>query len=108
MTSVLAVFEPARPLEGPDCLLPQNRGQRRHLNGDLDFADLNGRRHPVSRARRQATSDCFADIVESLGFRPSLGDAAGNRRALGYEHTGFIGFQRHEKLRTWILPGSRR
>ena len=72
-------------MEGRDAISGRN----------LDFADFNGWRHPVSRTCRQASSDCFADIVESLGFRPSLGDAAGNRRALGYEHAGFIGFQRH-------------
>jgi len=105
VTSVLAVFDPARLLESSHGPLPRNGGHRRRSGGDLDFADFNGRRHPVSRSCRQATSDCFADIVESLGFRPSLGDAAWNRRALGYEHAGFIGLQRHEKLHTWILSG---
>ena len=52
----------------------------------------------MSRTCRQATGDGFADIVESLGLRPSLRDTTGNRRAFGYEHAGFVGLQRHEKL----------
>ena len=54
----------------------------------------------MSRTSREATGNCFADIGESFGLGPSLGDAAGNRRALGYEHAGFIGLQGHEQLHT--------
>ena len=91
VTSVLAVFEPTRLLESLHGPIPRNGGQRRHLGRNFDFADFNGWRHPVSRARRQATGDGFADILEGLGIRPSLGDAVGNRRALGYQHAGFAG-----------------
>lgn len=105
VTSVLAVLNPTRLLESLYGPLPRDGGQGRHSGGNLDFADLNGRRHSVGRASRQATSDCFADIVESFGLGPSLGDAAGNRRALGDEHAGFIGLQGHEQLHTWILSG---
>jgi hypothetical protein len=59
----------------------------------------------MGRTRRQATSDAFADVVEYLGFYSPLRDAAGNGGALGYEHAGFIGLQRHEKLHTLILSG---
>ena len=57
----------------------------------------------VWRLNSQASSDRFADIVQGLGFRRALGDAAVNRRALGYEHAGFVGLKRHEKLYTSIL-----
>ncbi len=102
---VLAVFDPVRFLENPHGPLPRNGRQRCPLGGNLDFADFNRRRHPVSGTCRKAASDGFADIFESLGFGPSLGDAAGNRRALGYEHAGFVGLQRDEKFHTWILSG---
>src|ERR1017187_3365463 len=98
--SCMPAEESVPAMKGP---LSRNGGQRSHLGRNLDFADLYGRRHPMSRACRQATSDCFADIVEGLGFRSSLGDAAGNRRALDYEHAGFIRLQRHKELHTWIL-----
>ena len=86
---------------------PETEGRDAISGRDLNFADFNGRRHPVSRPCRQATRDRFADIVESLGFRPPLGDAAGNRRALGYKHAGFIVFQRHEKFHILDLINNR-
>jgi hypothetical protein len=100
VTSVLAVLNPTSLLESLYGPLPRNGGQRRHSGGNLDFADLNGRGHSVSRTSREATGNCFADIGESFGLGPSLRDAARNRRALGYEHAGVIGLQGHEQLHT--------
>ena len=51
----------------------------------------------------ETPGDSLANIFQRLGFRASLGDAAGNRRALGNQHAGLVGFQRHEQLHTWIL-----
>ena len=98
VAAVLTIFQPSRLPENPHGPLSRNGGQRRHLGRNLDFADFNGRRHPVSRTCRQASGDGFSDVVESLGFRPSLGDAAGDRWAFGDQHAGFIGLQRHKKL----------
>ncbi len=74
---------------------PETAGKDAIVGGNLDFADFNGRRHPMCRTRRKATNDCFTNIFEGLGFRPPLGHAARNRRALDYEHAGFIWLQSH-------------
>ena len=103
VTPVLAVLEPVGLLESPHGPLSGNGGQRRHLDRNLDFADLTSWRHAVGCTGRKATSDCFTDIVESLGFGPSLRDAAGDRRALDYEHADFVRLRRHEELHTQIL-----
>ena len=50
----------------------------------------------MSSASFETTSDGFADIVEGLGFCASLRNATWDRRTLRNEHTGFVGFQRHE------------
>ena len=57
----------------------------------------------MSRARFETPSDGLADVFQGLRLRASLGDAAGNGRALSNEHAGLVGFQRHEQLHTWIL-----
>jgi hypothetical protein len=57
----------------------------------------------MNRARFETSSEGLANVFQGLGFRASLGDAAGNGRALGNEHAGLVGFQRHEQLHTWIL-----
>ena len=57
----------------------------------------------MSRACFETPSDGLADVIQRLGLRASLGDAAGNGRALSDEHAGLVGFQRHEQLHTWIL-----
>jgi len=102
---MLTIFDPASLLERPHGPLPRNRGQRRSLGENLNFANFNCWRHPANCTRREATSNSLANVVESLGFRPPLGDATGNSRALGNEHSGFVRFQRYEKLHTWILSG---
>jgi hypothetical protein len=72
------------------------RSSRLQTSYEPTDSSFNGRRHPVIRTCRQASSDGFADIVQSLSLRPPLGDAADNRRALGHEHAGFIGLKGHE------------
>jgi hypothetical protein len=57
----------------------------------------------MSVARLQTSRNGFADTIQGFGFRASLGDAARNRRAFGYEHAGLVWFQRHKKPHTWIL-----
>ena len=57
----------------------------------------------MSRACFETPSDSLADVFQGLGLGASLGDAAGNGRALSNEHAGLVGFQRHEQLHTWIL-----
>lgn len=57
----------------------------------------------MSRACFETRSDGLADVIQGLGLRASLGDAARNRRAFRNEHAGLVGLQRHEQLHTWIL-----
>ena len=57
----------------------------------------------MRRAGFETPDDGLANVFQGLGFRASLGDAAGNGRTLGNQHAGFVGFQRHEQLHTWIL-----
>ncbi len=57
----------------------------------------------MSRACFETPSDGLADIIQGLGLRASLGDAARNGGALRNKHAGLVGLQRHEQLHTWIL-----
>lgn len=57
----------------------------------------------MSGACFETPSDGFANVVQRLGLRAPLGDAARNGRALRNEHAGLVGLQRHEQLHTWIL-----
>jgi hypothetical protein len=57
----------------------------------------------MSRACFETPSDGLADVIQGLGLRASLGDAARNGRALGDEHAGLVRLQRHKQLHTWIL-----
>ena len=57
----------------------------------------------MSRACFETRRDGLADVIQGLGLRASLGDAARNRRALRNKHAGLVGLQRHEQLHTWIL-----
>ena len=57
----------------------------------------------MSRACFETPCDGLADVIQRLGFRASLGNAARNGRALSNEHAGLVRFQRHEQLHTWIL-----
>jgi len=57
----------------------------------------------MSRAGFETPSDGLANVFQGLGLRASLGDAAGNGRALSNEHASLVGFQRHEQLHDWIL-----
>ena len=57
----------------------------------------------MGRACFETTGDGLADVIQSLGLRASLGDAARNSGALRNEHAGLVGLQRHEQLHTWIL-----
>ena len=57
----------------------------------------------MSRACFQTPRDGLADVIQGLGLRASLGNAARNRRAFTDEHACLVGFQRHEQLHTWIL-----
>jgi hypothetical protein len=57
----------------------------------------------MSRASFETPSNGFAEVIQGLGLRASLGDAARNGRALRNEHAGFVELQRYEQLRTWIL-----
>ena len=57
----------------------------------------------MSCACFEAPSDGLADVIQGLGLRASLGDAARNGRALRDEHAGLVGQQGHEQLQTWIL-----
>jgi hypothetical protein len=101
----LTVFDPPCLLESFNSPLSRNGGQGGQSGRNLDLANLYGERHAVCRPSRQATSDCLADIVESLGFSSPLRDAAGNRWALRNKHAGFVEFQRNEKLHNPILAG---
>lgn len=58
----------------------------------------------MSRACFETPNDGFADVIQGLGLRASLGDAAGNGRALRNEHAGLVGLQCHKQLHTRILP----
>jgi hypothetical protein len=71
--------------------LPLHLYERGVTAGDLDFAAFDGQRHSMSRACLKASGDSFADVVKGFGLCPSLRNAAGNRRALGHEHPGFVG-----------------
>ena len=57
----------------------------------------------MSRACFETPSNGLADVIQSLGFRAPLGNAARNGRALRNEHAGLVKLQRHEQLHTWIL-----
>lgn len=57
----------------------------------------------MSRACFETPSDGLADVIQGLGFRAPLGNAARNGRALRNEHAGLVRLQRHEQLHTWIL-----
>jgi len=58
----------------------------------------------MSRACFETPNDGFADVIQCLGLRGSLGDAARNGRALRNEHAGLVGLQCHKQLHTRILP----
>ena len=103
MACALAVLDPARLLENSHRPLPREGGQSRHLRRNLNFSDLNCQRHATSRACFETPSNGFADVVQGLGFRAPLGNAARNGRALRNKHAGLVRFQRHEQLHTWIL-----
>jgi len=103
VASALAVLVPSSLLEGSHRPLPREGGQSCHLRRNLDFSDFYGQRHAMSRAGFETPGDGLANIFQGLGFRASLGGAAGNGRALSNEHAGLVGFQRHEQLHTWIL-----
>ena len=57
----------------------------------------------MSRACFETPRNGFADVIQGLGFRASLGNAARDSRTLGNEHAGLVRFQGHEQLHTWIL-----
>jgi hypothetical protein len=57
----------------------------------------------MSRACFETPGDGLADVIQGLGLRASLGDAARNGRALCNQNASLIGLQRHEQLHTWIL-----
>jgi hypothetical protein len=58
----------------------------------------------MSRSCLKATRYGFADIFESFGFRASLRNAAGNRRAFGYRHSALVGLQCDKELHICIVP----
>ena len=45
----------------------------------------------------------LTDVIQCLGLRASLRDAARNGRALRNEHASLVGLQRHQQLHTRIL-----
>ncbi|MDZ4802709.1 MAG: hypothetical protein SGI92_31495 [Bryobacteraceae bacterium] len=55
----------------------------------------------MSRACFETPNDGLADIIQGLGLRASLGDAARNGRALRNKHAGLVELQRHEHF----IPG---
>ncbi len=98
MASVLTIFDPAGPLESSQRLLSRNDRQGRHLRRNLDFANLNRQWHCMSGACCQATHDRFTNIIQCLGFRTPLRDAARNSGTLGNYHAAFVRLQGYEKL----------
>ena len=57
----------------------------------------------MSRTCFETPGTGLADVIQCLGLRASLGDAARNGRALRNEHASLVGLQGHEQLHTWIL-----
>ena len=57
----------------------------------------------MSRACFETSGDGLADVVQCLGLRAPLRDAAWNGRALYDEHAGLVWLERHEQLHTCIL-----
>ncbi len=57
----------------------------------------------MSRASFETPGNGLANVIQGLGLRASLGDAAGNGRALRNQHAGLVGLQRYEQLHACIL-----
>ena len=100
VASVLPVLNPASALKSSNRSLARKRGQRWHLRGNLDLADLDCRRHPMGCTRGQAACYGFADVLQRFGFRASLGNASWNRWTFRNQHARLVLFERNEKLHT--------
>ena len=69
-------------------------------HADLDLMNRDRQRHVICPTRFQAAGDRLTNIFQGLRLSGALRHASGDRRALGYNHAGFILFQRYERLRT--------